>query len=297
MPESKSIEWPTVALAIFIHASWLALTFLHAFLPIWLLVPVGAWLIAWHSSLQHELVHGHPTRSQSVNRAMGSVPLSLWLPYDVYRTSHLAHHRDEMLTNPLHDPESAYWTPERWSELGAVRRLMVRFQTTIIGRLTLGPAWSLGRLLAQELASARTSPRNTLVTWATHLVGCAAVLTWVVGVCKMSPWVYLLGIVYPGISLSQLRSFAEHRANESVTERTAIVENAPLLGLLFLFNNLHVVHHEHPNLPWYSIPGCYRKHRETLIAKNGGIVYDSYFDLMRRFLFRAHDDPVHPLMS
>ena len=90
MTESKSIEWPTVALAIFIHAGWLALTFLHAFLPIWLLVPMGAWLIAWHSSLQHELVHGHPAGSQRVNRAMGSVPLSLWLPYDVYRTSHLA---------------------------------------------------------------------------------------------------------------------------------------------------------------------------------------------------------------
>jgi fatty acid desaturase len=153
--------------------------------------------------------------------------------------------------------------------------------------------WTLAR---QEVPSARTSPRETLVPWATHLVGCAAVLIWVVGVCKMSPWVYL-GIVYPGISLSQLRSFAEHRANESLTERTAIVENAPLLGLLFLFNNLHVVHHEHPNLPWYRIPGFYRKHRETLIAKNGGIVYDSYLDVMRRFLFRAHDDPVHPLTS
>jgi fatty acid desaturase len=221
--------------------------------------------------------------------------LSLWLPYDLYRTSHLAHHRGEILTNPLHDPESNYWTPEEWSKLGSVARIIVRLQTTLIGGLTLGPAWSIGHLLVRELTSIRTSSRNTLVTWATHLLGCAVVLTWAVGICKMSPWLYLLGVVYPGISLSHLRSFAEHRANESVTERTAIVENANILGLLFLFNNLHVVHHDHPNLPWYRIPGWYRKHREALIAKNGGLVYDTYFDVMRRFLFKAHDNPVHPL--
>jgi hypothetical protein len=76
MQKQTSIEWPTVALATFIYSSWLALTFLHALLPVWLLVPVGSWLIAWHSSLQHELLHGHPTRSQSVNRAIGLVRFS-----------------------------------------------------------------------------------------------------------------------------------------------------------------------------------------------------------------------------
>lgn len=121
------------------------------------------------------------------------------------------------------------------------------------------------------------------------------ILTWIVGVCQMSPWFYLFGILYPGISLSLVRSFAEHRANKAVTERTAIVENARILGPLFLFNNLHAVHHEHPHLPWYRIPGWYQKHRETLIARNGGVVYDTYFDVMRRFLFTPHDDPVHPL--
>jgi hypothetical protein len=25
------------------------------------------------------------------------------------------------------------------------------------------------------------------------------------------------------------------------------------------------------------------------------VVYDTYFDVMRRFLFKPHDDPVHPL--
>jgi hypothetical protein len=31
-----------------------------------------------------------------------------------------------------------------------------------------------------------------------------------------------------------------------------------------------------------------------LIAENGGLVYRSYFDVARRFLFRAHDAVPHP---
>ncbi|ACK51746.1 fatty acid desaturase [Methylocella silvestris BL2] len=295
--QKSIIEWPTIGLAAFIYGGWAVLTFFHAHLPIGLVALLGAWLIAWHSSLQHELLHGHPTAWPRVNHAIGLVPLSLWLPYDVYRRSHLAHHRAETLTDPSNDPESYYWREEEWGSLGPLGRCLVRWQTTLAGRLTLGPAWSAGRLFARELAHARKNPRDALAVWGAHLFGCAAALIWIVGVCEMSPWFYLFGIVYPGTSLSLIRSFGEHRAAGAVSERTAIVENARILGPLFLFNNLHVVHHERPDLPWYRIPGWYRKHREELIAKNGGRVYDGYSEIARRFLFKPHDAPVHPFLS
>jgi fatty acid desaturase len=91
-----------------------------------------------------------------------------------------------------------------------------------------------------------------------------------------------------------LRSFAEHRAASEVFERTAIVENAPLFGLLYLYNNLHAAHHELPTLAWYEIPAWYRANRERLIRDNGGLVYDGYLDVMRRYLLRAHDGLLHP---
>jgi fatty acid desaturase len=97
--------------------------------------------------------------------------------------------------------------------------------------------------------------------------------------------------------LSLVRSFGEHRAARTTSQQTAIVENAPILGLLFLFNNLHVVHHERPDLPRYRIPGWYRRHREALIAANGGRVYDGYFEIVRQYLFAPHDDPVHPFIK
>ena len=127
-----------------------------------------------------------------------------------------------------------------------------------------------------------------------HLIECVPVLIWVVGVCGMPLWVYLAAFVYPGMSLAMVRSFAEHRAAPKPEKRTAIVENARILGPLFLFNNLHVAHHLRGGLPWYQIPTFYRLNRAALIERNGGLVYRSYFDVARRYLLTPHDRPVHP---
>jgi fatty acid desaturase len=294
MKKPFAVEWPTVFLAVVIYCGWAAITFYHSLFPVWFVVVAGAWLIAWHSSLQHENLHGHPTPWQSVNTLLAFPPLSLWLPYHVYRTSHLDHHRAELLADPGNDPESYYWTRDAWSELSPIGKTLVRLQTSLIGRLVLGPAWNAGRLVVRELASIRSNPYTGLVNWAAHLVGCALVLIWVVGICKINPWFYLFGIVYPGTSLSLVRSFAEHRAARANGEETAIVENAKVFGFLFLFNNLHVVHHHRPDLAWYKIPAWYRENRESLISSGAARVYQGYLEIARRYLWKSFDDPVHP---
>lgn len=110
----------------------------------------------------------------------------------------------------------------------------------------------------------------------------------------MSLAFYVFAIVYPGTAILLIRSFAEHRATEGVSERTAIVENAPCLGLLFLYNNLHAAHHAEPMMPWYQIPAWYNANRERLIHDNGGLIYNGYLDVARRFLLTPHDTPQHP---
>jgi len=89
-------------------------------------------------------------------------------------------------------------------------------------------------------------------------------------------------------------AFAEHRAAPEEERRTAIVENAWILGPLFLFNNLHAAHHLRHRLPWYQIPKFYRLNRAALIERNGGLVYQGYFDVMWRYLLKPHDSPIHP---
>jgi len=129
---------------------------------------------------------------------------------------------------------------------------------------------------------------------ARHLLECVVVLAWVIGVCGMPLWVYVACFVYPGVSLALVRSFAEHRAEQEVGKRTAIVENARILGPLFLFNNLHAAHHLRGRLPWYQVPKFYRLNRAALIEGNGGLVYNSYFDVARRYLLTSHDSAIHP---
>ncbi len=68
-----------------------------------------------------------------------------------------------------------------------------------------------------------------------------------------------------------------------------MVEGAPILGLLFLNNNLHAAHHDHPGVAWHRLPAFYQRNRERLLRDNGGLVYAGYSDVFRRFLFRPHD--------
>lgn len=291
----RRIEWPTILLAAVIYGGWLAVTYFHANLPAWLVGAAGAWLVAWHSSLQHEILHGHPTRSRRFNRGLASVPLSIWLPYESYRVSHLRHHHDERLTDPLDDPESRYLTTHDWGGLGPVGRTLLRAQKTLLGRLVIGPFWAVGGFLADEFQALRRGDKLSRRAWAEHVPMLLLVLAWLGLVCEMSLPFYLLAIVYPATALMLLRSFAEHKAAEGVPERTAIVENAPVLGLLYLYNNLHAVHHERPVMPWYEIPRWYRANRDRLVRQNGGMVYDGYLDVARRFLLREHDAVAHPL--
>ncbi len=292
---ANSVEWPTIGLAVVLYGGWLALTFFWRAVPLALLLPLAAWTIAWHGSLQHEVLHGHPTASRAFNTALGFPPLALWLPFARYRAEHLRHHNDTRLTDPLDDPESYYTTAQDWRRLGPVGRALVRAQTTLAGRLVLGPAWLIGRFLGNEARGLWRGEPGLRRVWLLHALGVAAVLVWLEAVCGLGLGRYLLLFVYPGTALSLVRSFAEHRARHEIGHRTAIVEDAPVLGLLFLYNNLHAVHHARPRMAWYEIPRWYRAHRAEVLAANGGLVYRGYAEVFRRFLFRPHDTPVHPL--
>ena len=293
----RRMELPTWSLAFVIYAAWFALTWFNAALPGWLLFLAGGWIIAWHMSLQHEIVHGHPTRSRAVNTALGFPPLSLWLPFERYRQDHLAHHRNAILTDPIEDPESGYVSRAVWDRLPAPGRWFLRAHNTLAGRVVLGPLFLVVRFLWLEATSARCAPEATLRIWAGHILGVAAVLCWTSVVCDVPVLTYLAFFVYPGLALTLIRSFAEHRAAADPAHRTAIVERAPLLGLLFLHNNLHVAHHAAPSLPWFDLPGYYRANRDDFVQRNKGLVYRGYLDVARRYLLVQHDTVAHPLQS
>ncbi len=109
----RRTEAPTWLLIFLVYGGWGGLTWFHDSIAWWLLAPAGAWLIALHGSLQHEALHLHPTRHAWLNTLLAGAPLGLWMPYPIYRDSHLAHHAAASLTDPLGDPESCYAPRDR----------------------------------------------------------------------------------------------------------------------------------------------------------------------------------------
>jgi len=289
-----SVEVPTLLLIFIVYGAWLITSAAYGRWPLWIVAPVVVVLLTLHSSLQHEIIHGHPTRWGWVNRLLGIVPLSLWLPFERYRMNHLAHHIDERLTDPLDDTESYYWTPESWARLSPISRALVHVQQTLAGRIVIGSSWRIAKFLRIELHAAIRNDKRVRAIWIEHLLWCAPAILWLTLVCHMPLWIYIVAMIIPANGLLLIRSFAEHRARPETPMRTALVEGAWLLGPLFLFNNLHALHHEAPAIPWYRYNARYRVERDRLIAQNGGLVYVTYFDVARRYLFRPHDVILHP---
>ena len=214
-------------MAATIYGGWLALTWYHHALPWWLVLPLGGWLIGWHGSLQHEVIHGHPTRRPELNTALAMAPIALWLPYSLYRSRHLRHHATPHLTDPLADTESFYVDPARWRRLGPGRRFLLRVHNTLAGRLLLGPALATLAFWREEGTRLIRGEPGCAQIWATHIVLTALVLVWVMVVCGIPLWAYVMLYVYPGTALILLRSYYEHRPAADQAQSTVIVEAGP----------------------------------------------------------------------
>ncbi len=289
-PQAR-IEWPTWVLCVVIYAGFAAATYFHALIPWWILPLVGGWFVAWHVSLEHEAVHGHPTRSARANHLIAGWPLVLYLPFQVYYEQHTSHHAIADLTHPHLDTESYYVTEEEWAKKGKLSRAVLTANQTLLGRMVLGPF--LVVLAFWKVEGPRVF-RDRKAMWAGHLVQVAVLFAWLEFVCHMPMWKYVLCFVYPGISITLMRSFFEHRPWHAYDGRTVIIEAHPLLALLYLNNNLHYVHHDRPGVPWFRLPAVYRANREEVLKQTAGHFFDGYGVIARRYFLSVKDSPVYP---
>lgn len=286
-------EWPTWALLIGVYGGWLALVSAWSWAGYWVLPPLVLVLVL-QQSLQHELIHGHPTRWQWLNGMLAYPPLGLWFPYPLYRDSHLQHHQREHLTDPQRDPESRYLDGELWERRGPLGRGLLWLDKTLAGRLLMGPILALHGTLCQEVRRWRRGEPAVLQTWTLHLALIALLLFGVQRLAGMPAVVYVLGAAWPALALALVRSFYEHRPAQDPAQRCVLNESRGPLRLLFLNNSLHLVHHDLPGLPWYQIPRVYRARRKAYQARSGQLVFAGYRDLARRFAWRPVDAPLHP---
>jgi fatty acid desaturase len=286
------IEWPTWLVWLSIWGAWLLLVGSYGSIPTWISTGLLIVLLAWYMSFQHELTHGHPTQSDTLNRLVGLPPLAIWYPFDTYREDHLKHHDDAHLTEPGVDTESNYITPAQAAGMGPVALWLYKSQRTVLGRLLIGPAIvivSLGTRIARGM---RAGDWVQFRVWAVHLPLVALLLWALERFTSLPAWHYCFGMAYPALGLAMLRSLYEHRPGLLPAHRTVINEASAPWRLLYLNNNYHVVHHAYPQVPWYQIPALYAADRAAWQAGNGGFVLPGYLHLVRNFAWAPVDSPV-----
>ncbi len=286
------IEWPTLAALAAAYLTWGIGTTILASVSIPLAIMVTAVAIALHSSVTHEVTHGHPFKNQVLNAALVFPALALIFPYLRFRDTHLAHHSDCQLTDPYDDPESNYLDPSAWDTLDPFCRTLMTLNNTLAGRLILGPFLGAVTFIAADIRNMRSNPR-ILWGWLLHIPSVAIVLIWIAN-SAMPLWAYLIAC-YASHSLIRIRTFLEHQAHERARGRSVIIEDNGPLAFLFLNNNYHAIHHSHPSVPWYRLRGLYAKNRARYLRQNDGYVFRSYAEVFRKYLFRRKDPVAHPL--
>lgn len=288
-----AIEWPTLLLLVATYGLFaLGTTVLYTLHPALGVIVTGV-AIAQFCSLQHEVLHGHPFANPHLNHALVFPALTLTVPYGRFRDTHLQHHHDPNLTDPYDDPESNFLDPAVWAVTPGWLRALYRVNNTLLGRITLGAVFGNLLWLKAEARRAVAGDGAVIRDWALHGVGLVLLALWLVP-APMTLLPYLAA-AWIGHGLLKIRTYLEHRAHETFRARTVVIEDRGPLALLFLNNNLHVVHHMHPQVAWYRLPGLYAANRDHYLRRNEGYVFRSYGEIFARFLLRAKDPVPHPV--
>lgn len=289
--QPRSTEWPTLILIVGTYLSIGLVVMFFSTMPLLLGVCLVV-LLAFHTSLVHEIIHGHPTPIAWLNDLLGSPPLTLIFPYPVFKQSHLSHHCDAHLTLPGLDPESFFLSARTWHNLSMVERALAWCNMTLLGRLTMNPLISLCRMAQVCCHALLRGPAADRRIWLIHLISSALLLGVIATVTTTPVGVYLL-CVYLSHSMISLRSFFEHRAMEVVDHRIVVVDGCRFFNLLYLNNNFHAVHHRYPWLPWYKVESVYRLEGGGVLERNGAFHVAGYSGWLK-FLLRPVASPIHP---
>jgi len=294
MSSRGPIEWPTLGLLIATYVVWGVSTVWIAPFSLPLAIIIAAIAGAQHSSLQHEVLHGHPTPWKWLNEALVFPALTVAIPYLRFRDSHLEHHQDSNLTDPYDDPETNFQDPKVWNRLPRWWQGVLRVNNTLAGRMLIGPLVAQFVFVCCDIRSIRSGRKDVLLGWIWHIPALAVVFFWILAVAEMPVWAFLIA-AYFSLSILKIRTYLEHRAHDRASGRTVVIEDRGPLSLIFLNNNFHVVHHMHPTVAWYNLPQIYFTNPERYLDRNDGYRYRNYAEIFARHFFRAKDPVPHPL--
>lgn len=204
------------------------------------------------------------------------------------------HHRNAHLTYPGEDTETYYQKQTDWAAVSPLWRAILIAHQTLLGRLLIGPIMRVRKQIVIEYRKLRSRNFWDAPIWVRHFVGVAVMFWFITEMAGIRWYEYVFLVAYPGLSFSLLRAFIEHRVEERLGHRVAIIESNVFWSVLFLYNNFHSVHHLFPSMPWYRIQGYYEQHKGEVLRHNRRFWYGGYWEIARRWLVVPVFHPVHP---
>lgn len=266
---SPSVAWPTLALAVVLPAiliTVMALGFTGA-LPLWACTPILALVSYAHYTLVHESIHGNVVASPKslawLNTVVGWIgSLGLGVGWPVLQRTHVLHHSH---TNTERDPDIVV--------KGTFVQLLIKWLVFV--PMSLVPMFALrwinperyrrvgGILSPSEIAQVSAV---TLLTW--------AVLIAAIATGRTADWLLLWFVPgrLAGLILNVFFQWLPHHPFDR-TERYLNTRISLWAGgtLMLLQQNLHLMHHLWPSVPFYNYARLYRALRPVLVAEGSRI--------------------------
>lgn len=224
--------------------------------------------------LGHEAAHRLLFSRKPVNDFVGRWLLAYpgWTPFDLYRRSHMAHHKDEMGPE---EPDLALYSGYPITRT-SMRRKLVRDAFGVSGYKNLVPLLAALRKPSSRGVAARILGVQ-LVIWAASWA--LSGRWWIYPLLWLAPWMTVWRV------LNRLRAIAEHAGMERSPDRrrtTHVVRQRPLARFWIVpyHTGWHLAHHVDMGIPWRRLPDLHRE----LVASGWvtpEIEYPSYTALWR----------------
>lgn len=266
---SPPIAWPTLALAVILPATLLGVIALglSRALPLWACTPILAAVSYAHYTLVHEAIHGNVVASPKslawVNTLVGWIgALGMGAGWPALQRTHVLHHSH---TNTERDPDIGV--------KGTFGQLLVKWAVMV--PMSLIPMGALRFINAERYKRLGTilNPAEiaqvsavTLFTWALLIAAIATghVLDW------LMLWFLptRLGILALNVFFQWLPHHPFDRTERYLNTRISLWTGGTFL---LLQQNLHLMHHLWPSVPFYNYARLFRRLRPVLAAEGARI--------------------------
>jgi beta-carotene hydroxylase len=268
---TPDIAWPTVAMAVLLPLATAFFIYAGATgrVPLFAATLVLSYLVYCHFIVVHEAMHhnifpGHRDLVwlENVFGWIGST--TLISSYPQLKSTHLLHHAH------LNGPGD----PDAMLARGSFSRLLVNSLLGVV-LYALPPSLRF-RLVGGEKAEQYRAVLSDFEWRAYEIKGWAQLAVGVACFASGNGLEWFLLWLAPGrlggTILNVFIVWAPHQPFDSSDQfKGTRMMFSPGLTAFLWWNNMHMLHHLHPGMPFYQYPAFYRRWRETLIAQ-GAIV-------------------------